>query len=131
MAEEEEEEEENNNNKQKKNKNKKENWVLIFNKQPVDSPTPITTSYAGHFATADHTRGQTRRSLHHLTSEKSESLLMYFIFEEDLTGGGGGTTITLKEMGRPKLEASQVKSSSLFQKPQWGYMKEHQWKNIW
>ena len=25
----------------------------------------------------------------------------------------------------------QVKSSGLFQKPQWGYMKEHQWKNIW
>ena len=23
------------------------------------------------------------------------------------------------------------KSSGLFQKPQWGYMKEHQWKNIW
>ena len=32
------------------------------------------------------------------------------------------------------LHACQVrvtKSSGLFQKPQWGYMKEHQWKNIW
>ena len=24
-----------------------------------------------------------------------------------------------------------AKSSGLFQKPQWGYMKEHQWKKIW
>ena len=30
-----------------------------------------------------------------------------------------------------RLIEKEVKSSGLFQKPQWGYMKEHQWNNIW
>ena len=32
---------------------------------------------------------------------------------------------------RNSCNSLQVKSSQVYQKPQWGYMKEHQWKNIW